>query len=145
MISLMETFLTEEQVREVMQFESDLTLLVGFQKPIFTNSDAWNVFDFLKYCLVDPSDDFIEELLLHLPSITHRDDGKVVLTDPFGLSEQIIEIRNDIISEWIEAMNMVPTAHQDGVRGILLNKQMGSWKPSPGTPKDDSNASGGFQ
>jgi len=89
------------------------------------------------------ADDFIEELLLRSPSITHRDDGKVILTDPFGLSEQIIEIRNDIVSEWIEAMKMVPTAHQDGVRGILLNKQMGSWKPSPGAP--DSNASGGFQ
>ena len=45
MISLMETFLTEEQVREVMQFERDLTVLVGFWKPIFTNSDAWNVFE----------------------------------------------------------------------------------------------------
>lgn len=46
MLSLMETFLTEEQVREVMQFESDMTVLGGLWKPIFTNSDAWNAFDF---------------------------------------------------------------------------------------------------
>jgi len=91
------------------------------------------------------ADDFIEKLLLSSPSITHREDGKVTLTDPFGLSEQIIEIRNDIVSEWIEAMNQVPAAHQDGVRRILLNKQMSSWNASPENPQDDSIANGGFQ
>lgn len=92
-----------------------------------------------------PSDDFIEELLLSSPSITSRDDGKVTLTDPFGLSEQIIEIRNDIVSEWIEAMDLVPTAHQNGIRRILLSKQMGSLNAFPGKPQDEDIASAGFQ
>jgi len=90
------------------------------------------------------ADDFIEELLLSVPSITHREDGKVTLTDPFGLSEQIIEIRNDIVSEWIEAMNLVPVAHH-GVRRSLLNKQMGSWNASTGNPQDGSSPSQGFE
>ena len=67
------------------------------------------------------------------------------LTDPFGLSEQIIEIRNDIVSEWIETMNEVPAAHQDGVRKMLLNRQMGSWNTSDRSPQDDSDTTGSFQ
>jgi len=91
------------------------------------------------------ADDFIEKLLLSSPSISHTGDGRVILIDPFGVSEQIIEIRSDIISEWIEAMHMVPAAHQDGVRKMILNKQMGSWKPPPENPQDGSISSGGFQ
>jgi len=91
------------------------------------------------------ADDFIEELLLSSPSISHRENGKVGLTDPFGLSEQIIEIRNDIISEWIETMNEVPAAHQDGIRKTLLNRQMGSWNTSARSPQDDSDTIGSFQ
>lgn len=91
------------------------------------------------------ADDFIEELLLSSPSIAHRENGKVKLTDPFGLSEQIIEIRNDILSEWIETMNEVPAAHQDGVRKMLLNRQMGSWNTSDRSPQDDSDTTGSFQ
>lgn len=101
-------------------------------------------FNVFSYCLLNQPDDFIEELLLSVPSITHREDGKVTLTDPFGLSEQIIEIRNDIVSEWIEAMNLVPVAHH-GVRRSLLNKQMGSWNASTGNPQDGSSPSQGFE
>jgi len=88
--------------------------------------------------LTDRADDFIEELLLSSPSIIHREDGKVTLTDPFGLAEQIIEMRNNIFSEWIEAMNQVPAAHQDGVRRILLNKRIS------GNPQG-SSGTGGFE
>ena len=88
-------------------------------------------------------DDFIEELLLSSPSVIQTENDKVSLTDPFGVSEQIIEIRNDIVSEWIEAMNHVPAAHQDGVRKILLNKRLGSW--DAGGSQDDSVSEGGFQ
>lgn len=91
------------------------------------------------------ADDFIEELLLSSPSIVHAEDGKVTLTDPFGLSEQIIERRNDIISEWVEAMDRVPTAHQDGLRKMLLNKQMGSYNASAQNSQNDSDTSGSFQ
>eukprot|EP00535_Pseudo-nitzschia_heimii_P012218 CAMPEP_0197198888 /NCGR_PEP_ID=MMETSP1423-20130617/33605_1 /TAXON_ID=476441 /ORGANISM="Pseudo-nitzschia heimii, Strain UNC1101" /LENGTH=347 /DNA_ID=CAMNT_0042652735 /DNA_START=121 /DNA_END=1164 /DNA_ORIENTATION=- len=89
------------------------------------------------------ADDFIEELLLSSPSISKYEDDGMGLIDPFGLSEKIIEIRNDIISEWIETMNQVPSAHQDGVRKMLLNKQMASWNTN--NPKDDSYTSGTFQ
>lgn len=91
------------------------------------------------------ADDFIEEMLLSSPLIIHRDDGRVTLTDPFGISEQIIEIRNDIVSEWIVAMQQVPVAHQSGIRGILLNKIMGPLNSSPGNFQGDSTASKGFQ
>jgi len=88
------------------------------------------------------ADDFIEEMLLSSPSIKHGEDGKVALTDPFGVSEQIIEIRNEIVSEWIVAMEQVPVAHQNGVRGKILSKQMSAWNSSPGNSPD---ASAGFQ
>ncbi len=90
----------------------------------------------------EPTDDFIEEMLLSSPSIKHGDDGKVTLTDPFGVSEQIIEIRNDIVSEWIVAMEQVPVAHQNGVRGKILSKQMSAWNSSPVNSPDVST---GFQ
>jgi len=88
------------------------------------------------------ADDFIEKMLLSSPSIKHGTDSKVTLTDPYGIAEQIIEIRNDIVSEWIVAMEQVPVAHQNGVRGTILNKQMSAWKAPPGNSQDTS---GGFQ
>jgi hypothetical protein len=101
------------------------------------------------------ADDFIEELLLSSPSVLHGTDGSVVLTDPFGLSEKIIQVRNDIFSEWIEAMAHVPTAHQDSVRKRLLDKQMEAWNEYLGTttpqspqqtqPQDGTSSSGDFQ
>ncbi|VEU38178.1 unnamed protein product [Pseudo-nitzschia multistriata] len=91
------------------------------------------------------ADDFIEELLLLSPSIIHRDNGNVALTDPFGISEQIIEFRNDIFSEWIEAMKLVPTAHQDGVRKRLLNKRMEAWNEYTRKSKGSGNTGAGFQ
>eukprot|EP00536_Pseudo-nitzschia_multiseries_P001391 jgi/Psemu1/317565/estExt_fgenesh1_pm.C_180017 len=94
------------------------------------------------------ADDFIEELLLLSPSIIHRGDGQVTLTDPFGISEKIIEARNDIVSEWIEAMKLVPTAHQEGVRKRLLDKRMEAWNAYTGkTPESGNSTSGtgGFQ
>eukprot|EP00532_Pseudo-nitzschia_australis_P001604 CAMPEP_0168197382 /NCGR_PEP_ID=MMETSP0139_2-20121125/21109_1 /TAXON_ID=44445 /ORGANISM="Pseudo-nitzschia australis, Strain 10249 10 AB" /LENGTH=371 /DNA_ID=CAMNT_0008121799 /DNA_START=148 /DNA_END=1263 /DNA_ORIENTATION=- len=91
------------------------------------------------------ADDFIEELLLLSPSIIHQDNGKVILTDPFGISEQIIEVRNEICSEWIEAMKLVPTAHQDGVRKRLLDKRMEAWNTYTASTKGGGNTGGGFQ
>eukprot|EP00534_Pseudo-nitzschia_fraudulenta_P015684 CAMPEP_0201248846 /NCGR_PEP_ID=MMETSP0852-20130820/57979_1 /ASSEMBLY_ACC=CAM_ASM_000632 /TAXON_ID=183588 /ORGANISM="Pseudo-nitzschia fraudulenta, Strain WWA7" /LENGTH=392 /DNA_ID=CAMNT_0047547749 /DNA_START=126 /DNA_END=1307 /DNA_ORIENTATION=- len=91
------------------------------------------------------ADDFVEELLLSSPSIIDGGDGKVSLTDPFGLSEKIIEIRNDIFSEWIIAMNQVPIAHQSGVRKNLLSKQIGADSTPRSNPQDDSSNSGDFQ
>ena len=84
-------------------------------------------------------------MLLSSPSINQRDDGRVALTDPFGISEQIIEIRNDIVSEWIVAMEQVPVAHQSGIRGTILNKQMSALKPRSGNSQDDNIGSSGFQ
>ena len=78
------------------------------------------------------ADDFIEELLLSTPSIVHRDDGKIALADPFYLSEKIIETRNIIVTEWKDAMEQVPSDHQDGIRRILLNKQMVAWGSGSG-------------
>ena len=92
-----------------------------------------------------PSDDFIEEILLSSPAVTHGEDGRVTLTDPFGISEQIIEIRNDILLEWIVAMEQVPVAHQSRIRAMILNKQMGSRTASPGKDEDDSTANAEFQ
>jgi len=74
------------------------------------------------------ADDFIEELLLSSPSIIDSEDGTISLIDPHRLAEQIIETRNDIVLEWIEAMNQVPSDHQDGIRRILLNKRMSAWE-----------------
>ena len=84
-------------------------------------------------------------MLLSSPSINQRDDGRVALIDPFGISEQIIEIRNDIVSEWILAMEQVPVAHQSGIRGTILNKQMRALQPRTGNSQDDSIGSSGFQ
>jgi hypothetical protein len=76
------------------------------------------------------ADDFVEELLLSSPSVIQREDGKLALADPFGLAEQVITTRDEIVSEWKEAMQQVPTDHQDGIRRILLNKQMAAWGSS---------------
>jgi hypothetical protein len=73
------------------------------------------------------ADDFIEELLLSSPSIIHRDDGKIALADPFYLAEKVIETRNTIVSEWKEVMGQVPAEHQDGIRRIVLEKQIAAW------------------
>lgn len=108
-----------------------------------------------RFLLLSVADDFIEELLLSSPSVLHGADGSVALTDPFGLSEKIIQVRNDIFLEWIEAMTHVPTAHQDGVRKRLLDKQMEAWneylattKPQPSQQTQTQNGtstSGDFQ
>lgn len=110
---------------------------------MFTNNDVRNLsFVRVSSSFVEPLDDFIEKMLLSSPSIKHGTDSKVTLTDPYGIAEQIIEIRNDIVSEWIVAMEQVPVAHQNGVRGTILNKQMSAWKAPPGNSQDTS---GGFQ
>ena len=110
---------------------------------MFTNNNIRNISILrVSSSFVEPLDDFIEKMLLSSPSIKHGTDGKVALTDPYGIAEQIIEIRNDILSEWMVAMEQVPVAHQNGVRGIILNKQMSAWKAPPGNSQD---ASGGFQ
>lgn len=79
------------------------------------------------------ADDFLEDLLLSTPSVVRRNDGKLALADPFGLAEQIIETRNTIVAEWKDAMEQVPADHQDGIRRIILNKQMEAWG-SGGSP-----------
>jgi hypothetical protein len=78
------------------------------------------------------ADDFIEDLLRSPPSVIHKDDGKVALADPFGLAEQIIETRNEIVAEWKVAMKNVPSDHQSGLRKLLLEKQMAAWGQSSG-------------
>lgn len=78
------------------------------------------------------ADDFIEELLLSSPSVIYTDDGKAGLADPMGLAEEIIQKRREIVVEWKELMANVPQDHADGIRRILLNKQMESW--GSGTP-----------
>jgi hypothetical protein len=89
------------------------------------------------------ADDFVEELLLSSPSVILRDDGKMALADPFGLAEQIISTRDEIVLEWKEAMRQVPLDHQDGIRRILLNKQMGSWGSSRSMESEGTGT--GFQ
>jgi len=88
------------------------------------------------------ADDFIEELLLSTPSIIHSEDSKISLIDPYRLAEQIIETRNDIVSEWIEAMSSVNADHQDGIRRILLNKRMST---SDQSGSGSSTSSEGFE
>jgi hypothetical protein len=89
------------------------------------------------------ADDFVEELLLSSPSVILRNDGKMALADPFGLAEQIISTRDDIVSEWKEAMRQVPIDHQNGIRRILLNKQMAAWGSSPSIGNEATGT--GFQ
>jgi hypothetical protein len=91
------------------------------------------------------ADDFLEELLLSPPSLIQQDDGKVALADPFGLAEQIIETRNDIVLEWKAAMKQVPADHQDGIRRLILNKQMAAWGSSPGFGASANENGSGFQ
>ncbi|KAG7373433.1 hypothetical protein IV203_034157 [Nitzschia inconspicua] len=88
------------------------------------------------------ADDFVEELLRSSPSVIRREDGKMALADPFGLAEQIIATRDEIVSEWKEAMRQVPADHQDGIQRILLNKQMEAWGSSP---SGLGGANSGFQ
>ena len=90
------------------------------------------------------ADCFLEELLLSIPSISNH-DGRVLLTDPFCLAEKIIETRNDIVSEWIEAMKQVPLDHQKGIRKILLDKRMGISVNSPEKPQDGRPSNGVFE
>eukprot|EP00980_Cylindrotheca_fusiformis_P029857 scaffold23964_cov122-Cylindrotheca_fusiformis.AAC.1 len=78
------------------------------------------------------ADDFIEELLLSSPSVVYSDDGKAGLVDPMGLAEEIIQKRSEIVLEWKELMANVPQDHADGIRRILLDKQMEAW--GSGTP-----------
>ena len=79
------------------------------------------------------ADDFIEELLLSSPSVIYTDDGKVGLADPMGLAEEIITKRKEIVEEWKKLMISVPQDHEDGIRRIILEKQMESWGSS-GSP-----------
>jgi hypothetical protein len=78
------------------------------------------------------ADDFIDELLLSSPSVIYTDDGKAGFADPMKLAEEIIQKRREIVVEWKELMANVPRDHADGIRRILLNKQMESW--GSGTP-----------
>lgn len=78
------------------------------------------------------ADDFIEELLLSSPSVVYTDNRKAGLVDPMGLAEEIIQKRREIVVEWKELMASVPQDHTDGIRRILLEKQMEAW--GSGTP-----------
>jgi hypothetical protein len=72
-----------------------------------------------------------------------------VLLLAFLLAEQIIGIRSEIVEEWKEMMHRVPQDHADGIRKILLNKQMESWGQGPPLGSEESSSSssssGGFQ
>jgi hypothetical protein len=94
------------------------------------------------------ADDFLEELLLSTPSVIHCEDGKVALADPFGLAEQIIETREDIVKEWKRAMSEVPSMHHEGIRKDLLTKQMAAWGSSTtslGGGNSNNSDDGGFE
>jgi hypothetical protein len=86
------------------------------------------------------ADDFMEELLMASPSVYLAEDGKMGLADPRGLAELIIETRSDIVVEWKALMQQVPQDHSQGIRKILLNKQMASW--SAGPPLGSTNSVG---
>jgi hypothetical protein len=88
------------------------------------------------------ADDFIEALLRSSPSVVYGDNGKVGLADPMSLAEQIIETRSEIVEEWKEMMRSVPQDHADGIRWVLLNKQMEAW--GSGSPMGGAS-SGGFE
>ena len=48
------------------------------------------------------------------------------------LAEDIIHLRSEIVMEWKALMQDVPQAHANGIRKILLEKQMAAW--GSGTP-----------
>jgi hypothetical protein len=77
------------------------------------------------------ADDFMEELLMASPSVISASDGKMGLADPRGLAEQIIETRSEIVVEWKALMQQVPQDHAQGIRKVLLSKQMASWSTGP--------------
>jgi len=88
------------------------------------------------------ADDFIEELILAAPSVFKTADGKGGIVDTMALAENIITLRTDIVEEWKEIMTNIPQEHSNGIRKVVLDKQMAAWGSS--TPLG-GESSGSFQ
>jgi hypothetical protein len=93
------------------------------------------------------ADDFMDDLLSAPPSFVNiPESSKRGLADPMALAEKIIATRSKVAQEWKDIVANVPQDHIDGIRPILLSKQMESWGQSNGPlGGGGGNASGGFQ
>lgn len=98
------------------------------------------------------ADDFIEELLLSSPSFllynktntgnnSIRRENEAGLADPLRLAEQIIDKRQQLVEEWKELMREVPRDHVNGIRKVLLAKQMAAWS-SPAATETSAEETG---
>lgn len=88
------------------------------------------------------ADDFLEELLRAPPSVITKEDGTAGLADPMALAERIIQKRNEIVQEWKAIMARVPQDHIDGIRRLIMNKQLEAWGSSPFSGTDESSQEG---
>lgn len=90
------------------------------------------------------ADEFMDELLSASPRMILLDGGDhAVLTDPMRMAERIMDERKVIVTEWKEVMKKVPSDHTDGIRKLLLNKQMEKYNNAQ--VEEDDFESSGFQ
>ena len=59
------------------------------------------------------------------PSTKTTSDGKIGLIDPLAITEDIIEMRSEVVSDWIEIMKLVPQIHMS-LRAEVFNQQFSS-------------------
>ena len=71
------------------------------------------------------ADDFLTDLFMSPPSTKTTSDGKIGLIDPLAITEDIIEMRSEVVSDWIEIMKLVPQIHMS-LRAEVFNQQFSS-------------------
>eukprot|EP00551_Chaetoceros_affinis_P005429 CAMPEP_0203666734 /NCGR_PEP_ID=MMETSP0090-20130426/3733_1 /ASSEMBLY_ACC=CAM_ASM_001088 /TAXON_ID=426623 /ORGANISM="Chaetoceros affinis, Strain CCMP159" /LENGTH=391 /DNA_ID=CAMNT_0050530711 /DNA_START=46 /DNA_END=1221 /DNA_ORIENTATION=- len=70
------------------------------------------------------ADDFLEELLLTMPSVKTL-DGHMEFTDPVSIAKDIIDERSEVLLNWKDEMIRVPDDHIS-LRKVMWTKQMTS-------------------
>lgn len=87
------------------------------------------------------AEDFLDELVQALPSVVQLQDAECGLVDPVRIVERILEEREKVASEWLEASLDVPMSHT-AIKRWQLNKLMGISNKNAGSASSiDKNSS----
>jgi hypothetical protein len=79
------------------------------------------------------ADEFLQELLLTVPTVMSRNDNNQdVLIDPKRIAEHILEIRQRVATEWCRSAVAVPESHME-IKRLQLDLLLKSY----GNPTDD--------
>ena len=107
-------------LREYMSLEEDKEVSFQFLREFYIQRLSSHFDGYQQYYRAD---DFLEELLLTMPSVKTSDDH-MEFTDPVSIAKDIISERSEVLMDWKDDMVRVADDHIE-LRKVLWTKQMG--------------------